>query len=62
MPYSDRGGASSAALAKLVKGQVSQFEQSFLDEEQIAEGFILTDVCYARSDVTILTHQEEYLY
>lgn len=59
LPYSRMAGACSSCIGKIKTGKVDQLLGSFLEDEDLNAGWVLTCVAYPTCDVVIETHKEE---
>ena len=62
LPYSCRAGACSSCLGKVTKGTIDQSDQTFLDDDQMEQGYSLLCVSYATSNLTLRTDCEQELW
>ncbi|EOA22624.1 hypothetical protein CARUB_v10003293mg [Capsella rubella] len=58
LPYSCRSGTCGTCCGKLVSGKVDQSLGSFLEEEQIQKGYILTCIALPLEECVVYTHKQ----
>lgn len=58
VPYACRAGVCSACACKVIDGEVDNEEQTYLDDDQLDEGYALLCVAYPKSDCYIVTDKE----
>lgn len=59
--YDCRAGVCTTCVSKLEEGEMDQDEGEALEEDELAEGFVLVRIGRALSDCTIRTHREDEL-
>ncbi|AFZ35252.1 ferredoxin (2Fe-2S) [Stanieria cyanosphaera PCC 7437] len=62
LPYSCSAGVCTTCAAKLSEGEVEQTDGMGLSPELQAEGYALLCVSYPRSDIQLVSEQEEIVY
>ena len=62
LPYACRAGSCSACAGKIVSGTVDVSANTFLTDEQKADGWVLTCTAKPTSDCVIETHKEDDLF
>ena len=49
-PYSCKGGVCSSCTARITSGKAKMTKNTLLDEDEVAEGLVLTCVAHATTD------------